>query len=71
MIDDLVDLARVDDLAERFREQAQSMHPISAMEVMCACIQVLGETALDVIPSGSDRVAVCQALIKRMVEDAH
>jgi hypothetical protein len=71
-IDDLMDevsMARIDKLAERFRKSAEEEHPIKAVEVMLAACTIVGETAFDIIPASSQRVALCQAMIKRLVED--
>ena len=71
-IDNLMDevsMARIDKLAECFRKSARKAHPIKAVEVMFAAFQIWGETAFEIFPTLDQRVAVCQAMVKRMVED--
>jgi hypothetical protein len=58
----MVDMKKVDRLAERFRKGAVKAQPVTAIEVMMAAFQIAGETALEFIPNPHQRKAVCAAL---------
>jgi hypothetical protein len=71
-LDDLLmasDVAKIDKLAERFRKSAMKARPITAVEVIMAALQIMGETALEIIPNADQRKAVCAALAGHLVGD--
>ena len=71
-LDDLLraaDTAGVDKLAARFRKSAMKAQPIKSVEVMMAALQIMGETAMEIIPDSDQRKAICMAMVGRAVED--
>ena len=62
-----VDMARVDRLAARFRKCAMRAQPITAVEVMTAALQIMGETALQFIANADQRRLVFSALAGHLV----
>ena len=69
-LDDLlreVDMKKVHKLAARFRKSAAKAPSVTAVEVMMAALQIMGETALQYVPNAEQRKAICAALAGHLV----
>ena len=69
-LDDLlreVDMKKVDKLAARFSKSAAKAPSVTAVEVMMAALQIMGETALQYIPHAEQRKAIFAVLAGHLV----